>query len=279
MSKNTPDHVLHEPPAVEVVDITPEVAGEMLTHNRSNRNVREKTVRHYARDMRNDDWHLGDTIKFDWNGRLIDGQHRLIAVAESGTTQRFFVVRNLPPEVQVVIDSGAKRTGADALRFEGHTNYSTLIAAASRIAMDWESGGHRRIRSGHSNFQVTSSELVRWVERHPRIEEAAAFASQHSRSVGGTPSATGFIVYILLGVDAEATIEFYSAITDRRLDGKGDPKASLMDAFASLNRRSIRLDPSIQINLTFRAWNRWREGKTISTASLLNFDARTPEPK
>ena len=46
--------------------------------------------------MRNGLWELnGAAIVIDEFGNLIDGQHRLSAVVESGTTQQFVVVRNV----------------------------------------------------------------------------------------------------------------------------------------------------------------------------------------
>ena len=39
----------------------------------------------------------GLSIQFDWDGRMIDGQHRCEAGIESGVTIRMLVVKGLDP--------------------------------------------------------------------------------------------------------------------------------------------------------------------------------------
>ena len=48
--------------------------------------------------MQNGEWKLnGKSICFDWNGRLLNGQHRLSAVVRSGVPLTTLVVRGLDP--------------------------------------------------------------------------------------------------------------------------------------------------------------------------------------
>mgnify|MGYP000517583782 CR=1 FL=1 len=68
--------------AVEL--ITPQMACEMLKKQRNVRVLKRKEVERYVRALKRG-WKLnGETIKFDKDGYLIDGQHRLTACAESG---------------------------------------------------------------------------------------------------------------------------------------------------------------------------------------------------
>ena len=99
--------------------ITPELAQRYLELNsRQQRKIRRHKVAEYADDMRNGLWELnGAAIVIDEFGNLIDGQHRLSAVVESGTTQRFVVVRNVREDAYRTIDQGMKRSLADASNF------------------------------------------------------------------------------------------------------------------------------------------------------------------
>ena len=99
--------------------ITPELAQRYLALNsKQQRKLRKHKVAEYADDMRNGRWGLnGATIVIDEFGNLIDGQHRLSAVVESGTTQQFVVVRNVSEDSYETIDQGMKRTLADASEF------------------------------------------------------------------------------------------------------------------------------------------------------------------
>ena len=69
------------------MNITPAIAKEWLRKNKLNRNVRKNKVNQYKRDMQNGNWyttHQG--IAFFEDGDLCDGQHRLLAIVESGVS-------------------------------------------------------------------------------------------------------------------------------------------------------------------------------------------------
>ena len=100
-------------PTNELTTITPETAPEMLAHrDEHQRNVRFYKVQIMAGLMKQGPtvWMLnGDSIKFDKNGSLIDGQHRLEAVVLSGATIQSYVVRGLEPKSFSTLDAGIPR--------------------------------------------------------------------------------------------------------------------------------------------------------------------------
>ncbi len=114
----------------EVQTITPEVAGIILEHNVVNRDVGKGLVKKMAQDMVSGKWKTnGDSIRFDRNGRLVDGQHRLNAVVQSETPLETFVCGGLDPAVFDTLDVGKKRTLRDVLKIEGIANYSAVAGA------------------------------------------------------------------------------------------------------------------------------------------------------
>jgi len=69
----------------ELVELTSALAEKWLGHNLCNRHLRRQKVQQYAQDMRSGNYQTsGQSIQFDWGGRMIDGQHRCGAVIESG---------------------------------------------------------------------------------------------------------------------------------------------------------------------------------------------------
>jgi len=76
-------------------------------------------VRNYANTMtRNngEDWVISpDPICFNQSGGRLNGKNRLLAVVQSGTTQIFKVIRNLPDVCQRGMDQQAPRGAADWL--------------------------------------------------------------------------------------------------------------------------------------------------------------------
>lgn len=101
----------------QIETITPEIAKEYLSHNTANRNLRGRTLETMVRDMKCGNWKLTHQgIAFDSSGNLVDGQHRLTAVALSGVTVRMMVTRNVEDDAIMNIDTGMGRTVGDALK-------------------------------------------------------------------------------------------------------------------------------------------------------------------
>lgn len=94
-----------------VLDITPEIADDWLTHcNTHNRPLSDAHVDYLASEMKAGRWRLTHQgIAFSSNRVLLDGQHRLWAIALSGVTVRMLVAVNEPPEVMEVLDTGRIR--------------------------------------------------------------------------------------------------------------------------------------------------------------------------
>lgn len=63
------------------IKVNPDMVTEWLESMQSNRNVSQVHVHSIARKMRTGRWvDTGETIKFDWNGCLIDGAASLLGV-------------------------------------------------------------------------------------------------------------------------------------------------------------------------------------------------------
>jgi len=100
---------------------------------------------------------------------MIDGQHRCEAVIESGETIRMLVVKGLGPRSREVIDTGAKRTGGDALRFAGFAQDPTVLAAAARIA-DARENGYLRTAMATNIPPPSNSDIIAWAELNPDVQ-------------------------------------------------------------------------------------------------------------
>lgn len=261
MNTNTPTRK----PSHSFVQLTPELAEKWLGQNIGNRNLRRQKVQQYARDMREGNWHTsGQAIQFDWNGRLIDGQHRLEAVIESGVTVEALIVEGLDPRAREVIDTGAKRTASDALKFAGHTQDATLLAAVARIA-DARENGYLRTAMATTVPQLSNSDVIAWVELNPDVASAMLLARRTGKAINIQPSVWAYCLHELQKVDVGLAAEFAESIADMRLEGKGDPRKVLLDIFhraATGQRRKPGIAEGIYI--VYRAWNAWVAGQQLT---------------
>ena len=141
--------------------ITPEQAEKMLEKNAKNRTLKPKYVAKIVRDLTAGSWQFnGDCIRFDAEGWLIDGQHRLWACVKSGVSIRTIVVRGLPNSVRRTIDSGAKRTVGQRFQMDDVANANSTAACINIMF---------QIANRLDYGTMTSSEADDALVKHPGI--------------------------------------------------------------------------------------------------------------
>jgi hypothetical protein len=174
--------------AIELVTV--KMAEQWLTHNNGhNRPVYDSKVREYTDHMLTGRWQFnGETIGFDETGTLLNGQHRLWAIIESGLPQKFLIVRGLPSETQLTMDQGTRRSPADQLGLAGiGTEIDRTIAAAVRIYIQWQTG---RL-FGETALPVTTVEVVDWARNNSgEMALLASFGGMGLKRIKATPSRT-----------------------------------------------------------------------------------------
>lgn len=117
---------------VKVEKITPEMAESYLGRNMVNRHLNKDRVAQYALDMATGKWELnGEAIRFNKDGRLIDGQHRLSAIVKSGTSIRMVVMRDIENSV-TIYDRGRNRSITDQFQIAG---MDTALGNNSNVAI------------------------------------------------------------------------------------------------------------------------------------------------
>jgi hypothetical protein len=148
--------------------ITPQKAEQYLNRNTSNRKLRDGVVERYASDMKQGRWtECPAPIVFYENGDVADGQHRLWAIVESKTTQKFLVGRGLSREAGLNIDTGVTRNLVDNARIAGLNDALTSELLACARAVDEGVRGTK----GYSNAQKLAM-----FEKH---KESVTWACQH----------------------------------------------------------------------------------------------------
>lgn len=157
--------------------ITPDIAKQWLSKNISNRTIRRKTVETYAREMADGRWVLnGEPIIFSTEGALINGQHRLEAIALSNTPIVSAVLRGMPPEVYGTLDQGSKRSAADDLTARGVHN-TLRVAATARILLMWDKNMPTKTAS------ATKYEVVGYIDENPGLPDFVNYVEGRKKDV------------------------------------------------------------------------------------------------
>ena len=263
-------------PRLSFMHVTPEIAARWLKRNTRNRTVRPQTVGRYARDMRAGKWHLdGSPIKFGPDGALLDGQHRLAAVVESGVTILTAVAAGIDPAAQAVMDTGRGRTAADALSLGGEDN-ATQLAAAARL-------GVLADRNDLSdNGEVSHEEIASYVADNPDLRYAVTYAKGLARKADCPPAVVAYSFMVLARLDAFEATRFWMAAADKVGLEPGDPVIAMTNRFAEARRSRERLPRAVYLSAIYRTWNHRRAGKTLrqlKVGSALGGFIPAPEPK
>lgn len=188
----------------KTMSVEPEQAEKWLERNVANRTLRPSRVREYATAMTQGRWlYTADPIRFDEDGRLIDGQHRLLAVVRSGRTVEMHVVRGLAREAQDKVDTGATRTAADALKVRGFKHGAQLATIVPIV--NW------LLKSGGFAASYTRDEVVYWMGVHTGLDEIveAAYKDRNLLPCQLAPYAAAFYAARRRSTQVPATTEFF----------------------------------------------------------------------
>ena len=120
--------------SVDLVYITPQVAKNYLSYNTQNRKESPRNVLFLVEQMKKGLFlENGESIVFDNNNKLLDGQHRLMAIAKAGLSFNIPVVRGVMKNTMATYDTGKNRSSIDVLGLNGFKNCGTLSSFVKLI--------------------------------------------------------------------------------------------------------------------------------------------------
>jgi hypothetical protein len=251
----------------EWVDITPKMAAEFLVQNQGNRKLSLGHTGVLMADMESKNFLItGETIKFDWTGKLIDGQHRLVAIVNSANTQTILVVKGLDPKVQSVIDAQRKRSASSALEFAfADVHNTTTLAAMARFDIMMKNMKNPIATSVISGARLSNSQVIEWVESHMEAMDIATEAKRIGDKLPITPSMVGWLMMKMDVIDSESRSAFFAPLVDRNQpfdahsEPTEDPRHAYWNALNNMTKHDLvrTLKPVV---LATRAWNSWRSG-------------------
>lgn len=240
----------------ELTTITPEVARKLLEKNLHNRPVSRNHLDSLIGRMKRGEWNFnGDTICIN-HERLIDGQHRLMAVVESGVSIEALIVHGLSSEVFISKDDGRKRSASDALALMGEKNTTTL--GASLVLLDRFEHGNVLSKDSYSNARV--AEIL---SRHSQLPESVEKCFE--LKVIMPPSVASVCHYLFSKLHPEKADQFIKDLKDGESLIKSDPVYILRERLmaARMAKGKTKLASYYIMALTIKVWNARQKNQTV----------------
>jgi len=279
---------------MEAERITPTKAKEYLLLRGANRVLSDGKVLEYAIAMEQGQWSLnGETIKFDDEGKLFDGQHRLEACVLAKVPFETYVARGISDErAMATVDTGKARSHTDVWSIAGHKNAAAISTIALMFYMvehgrvSWSGYGGRRIprnspvAAGLKKVpqfagNVRKDELLAWAEPFmPELDRAACAVYTHKQRIAG-PQAAGALYLYAHRKDPGEALSFLKDLSQGVGLNKGDP---VLTAREHLIARSVgaRLPRTYVLGVLIKAWNARRDGRQIKVLRVVDGE---PFPK
>lgn len=263
---------------MRIENITPEEAASMLKRNHVNRNPREGLVLAYRKDMEAGRWVMtGEPIQFGKDGSLLNGQHRLTALAGSSVVDgiNFVVVRDLEESAQLLMDKGAPRSIADMIKLEhGAVKNVAVVSSISR----WLSvaplpgpdfgprlKGKVSAAMALETFRQKGEQIMRAAEKGVHLCNTTLAIS---------PTALGYTWFQFEKVDVEDCQRFFYAFQELAFNLQGDPRKAaytrIIKMMAEPDAKAGNWTSVAHVSVLTRAWNAWRGGEQVDSIMVRN---------
>jgi hypothetical protein len=263
--------------STERILVVPALAEQWLARSRPNRPLRRHYVTELAGMMKRSEWvYNGEAIRFDHEGYLIDGQHRLLAVIEADQPADMLILHGLDRAAQDTVDRGLRRTLGDTLVLHGVSSGKNVAAALTWIYRAERNAEMARKRP--EGYPSPAQILDLW-DRHPGVKESARIESMVKRApFRYSPSLAVALHYEMTEAqDVDTADRFFDQLVHGAQLGSRSP-ILLLRNYLIRNSSGLHRHPDWVVRAyTIKAWSFWLAGRDMR---LLSFKPRQePYPK
>lgn len=145
--------------------VTPEMARVFLQNSVPQRKVTQDDVDFLAKEMATGNWHnTGHAILVSDTGKMIDGQHRMLAVVKSGKTVEMSFAKGADESAFHCIDVGRRRTASDVLSIKG-VGSANNVHAAVRFILQIQQGKLNKVG------RIPTRDVLAFLDQHKDLTD------------------------------------------------------------------------------------------------------------
>lgn len=244
-----------------VITLTPELARILVAAMAHNRPVRQGRVDYYASLIESGEWtYTGEGIILSTEGKMINGQHRCLAVIQTGITIEILVVTEIQPENWLRMDQGSSRMGSDMIEVPLR---STVAAALSLIHR--EQRGWRYVNKATTGRPLTPPETPAMLKAFPEVVDTAMWAHDHT-GVGMIRMPEGLLAYCLFRArmhDRGKAEAFVGRLSDGLELTADSPAYQLRERLMANAASKSKLPKKEILALWIKAWIAFDAGRSL----------------
>jgi hypothetical protein len=255
---------------VRFVTITPAIAKKILEErNLLNRKFSPTNINLMANSMKNGVWQFnGDTVRFNSEGVLSDGQNRLMAIIKSNTVQICLVISGIDVNAFETIDIGFGRSASDILSIYDVPN-PTPTSQIVKFVFSWRAGKYSANRNTVRN--LSNQEVMPYYGTLVNIQNSVDFvlAKMKDSDKLVTRTTLGGFHYEMSLIDKKKADEFIEKLcTGANLDSDS-PIYALRAKLSKAKRNSrYKLTNKVMLQYIVLAWNYFRSDAKIKSLQI-----------
>ena len=248
----------------EIKNVTPRMCTTWLENNTNNRPLNQRHVNILTRSMTKGDWDMnGESLKFDVDKNILDGQHRMWACVEANVPFKSMIVHNLPRTTFDTIDTGRIRQAHDVLAMRGEKDVLLLSGILKHIG---------RYYAGQmlSTNKTTNKEVEELLDLYPKARELSAMLGRSAYRVRWcSPSIIGTCWFLASEKNKASADIFFNGLIFGADLAADSPILTLRNKFIDIHaHKGSYLTTPQKIELIIVAWNAFRAGKTQTRFKL-----------
>lgn len=251
---------------MELRSFTPAQAAEILEERNyeDNRKISRPWVSYLARQMKKGLWRLnGEALIFDRKDHLLNGQHRLSAVVESGKTVTFPIFVGADTHSFTTMDQGRNRSAGQVFGMQGE-KHGFLLAALCRKVYCWEIEGHLG-----GKHKISPDELREVLDTHEELKISAEIGKKINSEVPVDGSMVAFAHWLFSKSSKKKANAFFETLETSMASYKGDPAIVLRRRFFRERDKNRRRWGATELLAIFvRAWNYYCKDKGVKNLAI-----------
>jgi len=237
---------------MELETVTIEKAEKLLGSFDGNRPVRQTYVDRLCADIKSGAWKLNaQPIIISDKGRMIDGQHRCMAILGASKPIQSMVAYGVDEDAFTTIDSGIAKNMADTLHFMGLHWPRRLAASAMKV---WE------YKNGEKKDRPTRSQILDLVKTNSRLEDAVSACIKVPRKVI-SPANMASVYFLFQQKDKQLADDFLAVMAEGKL--LPQPFHALRERLLAMVTMSGRMRHKLTMAFCIKAWNAARKNEKL----------------